>query len=453
MDKAGKSFSVIVAVALVLSLAMTAALCLPQPVNAAEFHVTTAAEFQDALNNASNNGEDDTIYLAAGTYEGNFVYAPGDGKPLIIKGEAGTTAQDVILDGGGDGRVLDLSGSSEGGSVSIEGVTLQNGSGGGTGGNGLYVWCENASLDITLDRVLIQYNSTEYAGGGIRLGTYENGAIHMKVCDSVIRYNQSRGSSTGGQGWGGGIFARSCEGNSTIDLLIVNSLIYENQANGNGAGIDIWACEVGDNNVTRAVVINSTITDNVANMHGTTGSRFGGIRVCASAGNGAIASLDLYNTILYGNTALGGEAGEDLFVTRAEPGSARADAYYSDIEDVHCFGTASYNPVNVISADPAFVDPASGDYHLSAGSPCIDTGTATVPDPPGLPATDIESNPRVWGAAPDMGAYEAWDPWVYDVNPKDGIIQKMEAIQAVIDYFDGVITKMQAIEVVMLYFT
>ncbi len=45
-----------------------------------------------------------------------------------------------------------------------------------------------------------------------------------------------------------------------------------------------------------------------------------------------------------------------------------------------------------------------------------------------------------------------WDPLIYDVNPKNGEIEKMEAIQAVKDYFDGVITKMQAIEVVRLYF-
>ena len=45
-----------------------------------------------------------------------------------------------------------------------------------------------------------------------------------------------------------------------------------------------------------------------------------------------------------------------------------------------------------------------------------------------------------------------WDPWAYDENPKDGIIQKMEAIHAIQDYFSGKISKMQAIQVVMLYF-
>ena len=44
-----------------------------------------------------------------------------------------------------------------------------------------------------------------------------------------------------------------------------------------------------------------------------------------------------------------------------------------------------------------------------------------------------------------------WDPWAYDGN-SDGIIQKMEAIQAIMDYFSLKITKAQAIEVIMLYF-
>jgi len=53
-------------------------------------------------------------------------------------------------------------------------------------------------------------------------------------------------------------------------------------------------------------------------------------------------------------------------------------------------------------------------------------------------------------AAPSASA-EGWDPWEYDTD-SDDIIQKTEAIQAVMDYFDGDITKAQAIEVIMLYF-
>lgn len=48
-------------------------------------------------------------------------------------------------------------------------------------------------------------------------------------------------------------------------------------------------------------------------------------------------------------------------------------------------------------------------------------------------------------------ALAEWNPWVYDEN-KDGEIQKIEAVRAVMDYFDGTITKDQALEVIALYF-
>jgi uncharacterized repeat protein (TIGR01451 family) len=54
-----------------------------------------------------------------------------------------------------------------------------------------------------------------------------------------------------------------------------------------------------------------------------------------------------------------------------------------------------------ISADPMWVDPANGDYHLAADSPCIDTG-----DLYGYPPTDFEGDPRPQGAAPDIGIDE-----------------------------------------------
>ncbi|MCA9428078.1 MAG: hypothetical protein KC994_23570, partial [Candidatus Omnitrophica bacterium] len=52
-----------------------------------------------------------------------------------------------------------------------------------------------------------------------------------------------------------------------------------------------------------------------------------------------------------------------------------------------------------IDADPLFVDPENGDFHLQAASPCIDAGTDT-----GL-TTDFDGNPRPIGRF-DMGAFE-----------------------------------------------
>jgi hypothetical protein len=57
-----------------------------------------------------------------------------------------------------------------------------------------------------------------------------------------------------------------------------------------------------------------------------------------------------------------------------------------------------------ISRDPAFVAPAwgrTGDYHLKAGSPCVDKGTAT-----GAAAIDLDGAARPAGGGIDMGCYE-----------------------------------------------
>jgi len=59
------------------------------------------------------------------------------------------------------------------------------------------------------------------------------------------------------------------------------------------------------------------------------------------------------------------------------------------------------------SADNLTVDPQlDSDYRpIEPGSPAINSGTGSVPG--GLPATDIEGNPRDIGGIPDRGAYES----------------------------------------------
>ena len=67
------------------------------------------------------------------------------------------------------------------------------------------------------------------------------------------------------------------------------------------------------------------------------------------------------------------------------------------------------DPSNLDNEDPLFV--GSGDYHLTAPSPCINTGDNNAPD---LPTTDKDGNPRIIGGTVDMGAYEG----AYRLAPK-----------------------------------
>jgi hypothetical protein len=61
---------------------------------------------------------------------------------------------------------------------------------------------------------------------------------------------------------------------------------------------------------------------------------------------------------------------------------------------------ATAGPLASVKADPKFVNPAGGDFHLQAGSPAIDKGTTNTL------RTDRDGTPRPMGAAFDIGAYE-----------------------------------------------
>ena len=97
-------------------------------------------------------------------------------------------------------------------------------------------------------------------------------------------------------------------------------------------------------------------------------------------GDLAAGQVDITNSILWGN-------GDDLL---------NAEATYSNIED----GDPG---AGNISADPLFVDPAEGDFHLSPGSPCLDLGSNAAT---GLPDIDYDGDPRVINDVVDMGADE-----------------------------------------------
>jgi sulfatase modifying factor 1 len=72
-----------------------------------------------------------------------------------------------------------------------------------------------------------------------------------------------------------------------------------------------------------------------------------------------------------------------------------------------------------ITNEPAFVDPANGDFHLRPGSPCIDAGT----DLSTVVTNDLDGNPRPLDGngdgivAFDMGAYE----FVRELTPCEAV--------------------------------
>jgi hypothetical protein len=136
---------------------------------------------------------------------------------------------------------------------------------------------------------------------------------------------------------------------------------------GNGEGLLLLGLQ--PLNVT---LVNSTIVSNTD----------GGIECVGSEMTGTLANL-----ILWGNE-------DDL-------DCSTLDLAYSDVED-----TGDTGP-GVIHQDPLFVDAADDDYHLQAGSPCIDAG-ATPLTYTFVPGDDWDGDLRPGGNGYDMGADEHW---------------------------------------------
>ena len=130
----------------------------------------------------------------------------------------------------------------------------------------------------------------------------------------------------------------------------------------------------------------------------------------------------------------------DLGWTGGDPDAGNTVTY-----DVY-FGASSPPPFKETigpypaAQSPITCDPGALSYNTKYYWYVVATDNLSASTPAPLPGD-------VW----DFTTAGEWAPWAYDGN-SDGVIQKTEAIQAIMDYFSQEITKAQAIEVIMLYF-
>jgi len=202
---------------------------------------------------------------------------------------------------------------------------------------------------------IIEDNEAFYAGGGV----YVSANGRSTVSDNVIRHNHS-----GGWG-GGGINLWSATWMYGTFSYVHNNLIVENSASDAGGGIY--------SRYDASRIYNNTITGNQA-------SRGGGVYVLTFD----YLPPFLTNTVLWDNSA---SLGQEIYLDPAAGSEAVVE--YCDVE-------GNWPGTGNIDGDPLFAGPGSGNYKLSAGSPCIDRGDPSYSVPPG------------GGCRIDMGAYEFW---------------------------------------------
>ena len=305
-------------------------------------------------------------------------------------GAANTIIQAAQNPGGVTHRVFNLTS----GSVSISGVTIQNGTAAFEGGGILN------SGTLTLNNGTVSGNTATGRGGGI---AGPNGTLTLN--NSTVSGNTVNDS-------GGGI-------NLLFGMVTLNNSTVSGNTAGDGGGI----VNTGLLNLT-----NSTVSGNTASQGG------GGI-------NHALGTLDLNNnggginigggTVSFKNTIIAGNnatnAGPDCF------GTLTSQGYNLIGNNSGC--TFSLATGDLVGTPGTPVDPLLGPlqdnggstftHALLAGSPAINSGDDTA-----APATDQRGVARPQGAASDIGAYEFEPPPntapvatgdAYNIN-EDGIL-------------------------------
>jgi parallel beta-helix repeat protein len=301
---------------------------------------------QQAIDAAANG---DTVLVAPGTYHENISF---NGKAITVKSSSGAPA--TVISGLGNDSAVTFA-ANEGPNSILDGFTVRGGS--ALDGGGIFI---SSSSPTVRSNVITQNFATH--GGGIAV----TGSGSPLVTGNLISNNSASDD-------GGGIAVFNI---SSTTGVIANNVIADNSAN-RGPGIYLSASErtphLQNNTIINSVFLNASVATLMEN------------NIIFVAGNtpplvcGPLGTPTLIDNILFAaDGTSNGELCPDLIGRSGN-----------------------------ISADPLFVNPGRGDYHLAADSPAWNSGDSTAQ---GLPATDFDGNPRIQGPAVDRGAFEEANP-------------------------------------------
>lgn len=405
----------------------------------ATFNVSTTPEFRQALLDAAQNGQDDTIILADGTYkttddgQGTFIFLDNEEYALTLKGSG---MDKVILSGDNVHKTLDIRSSSFSAELFLEYISIKYSIEAGLNTNLCDVnisnvkisnnkgvgFSSNCSGGTNIENSIISYNSE--GGIGERINTIRNSTVTynrgtnyggLYSVDTLINStvsNNSATNGTGGIGQANNIInstvsynsgnRAACEGSCSYMFsasggvsranYIENSIISFNSSSGDmfaSAGVD-----------SSATIINSKITNNHCTNTSYQGCAVGFSNnitnsIIANNTSGIGSSSRITNSIFINNT-------KDIFSSSSQIITLQNN--YIDENNIDNDYVLSLNNI-YDGINLGFVDQANGNYHLTAPSDLIDAGTTDV-DGVTLPATDLDGNARIVGSSIDIGPYE-----------------------------------------------
>lgn len=325
----------------------------------------------------------DQIWVAEGTY-----------KPTVEHGGAGSRFQSfqmknaVAIYGGFDPPVDDLWQDRDW----VRNVTILSGDIGSQGDpadNSYHVFYHPGELALDGTAVLDGFtvtggnadgDSSDRWGGGMKnvessptvtnctfsgnMAEYGGGMLNHTSSPTVTNCTFSGNSST----WFGGGMLNMYSSSPTVTNCIFSG---NSSVQSHGGGM----CNVGSS----PLVTNCAFSTNLAAEGGAMSNTFG-------------SAPSVTNSILWGDSL------PEILNEESEP-----VVTHSDVQ-------GGYDGIGNIDADPHFLDPGPGNYHLRPGSPCIDVGDN---DAPSLPVYDFEGDDRILDgngdgtAIVDMGVDEA----------------------------------------------
>ncbi|ENO12325.1 hypothetical protein MBGDC06_00021 [Thermoplasmatales archaeon SCGC AB-539-C06] len=365
------------------------------------------SKIQDAIDDAESGG---IVYVYEGTYYENLYFPWG-----VVLYLCGSDADEVIIDGGNNGPVLEIDYGDTSSSyiewptetkytLLIDGITFTHGSGLKSDFPGMYDMFDN-----------------KYIGGAIVIS-----GTAAKISNCTFRDNIAD--------YGGGIFNCGTSIGNWRGVTVENCKFYNNKARKDGGCIY-------SNDDSEMIIANCIFQQKSTSL--------------GCDGNGAGVYLTgqeiLYNCIFYGLSA-GSYGGGIYYNHRVNPNDRALilnSIFWYNVPDDIAYNYHSERPLVsncviqggeydfdmsylfglMIIEDPKFVDPNNGDFHIESNSPCIDQGLKT-----GYwdechcyrwwTGQDFEGDDRIvdgdldGASAPDIGPDEfSWKIEDFNLNP------------------------------------
>jgi hypothetical protein len=386
---------------------------------------TAATVIQDAID-ASTDG--DLVLVTNGNYSagGYVVYGSLMNRVAInkavtvqsINGPAATSVYGTFYVGPSAVRCVYMTTNSAligftvtQGATLISGDFLREESGGG-------IWCEDSSA--TISNCIIRLNNSYMSGGGVVNGT---------LVDCTITGNTASKSGSL-SGFGGGAL------NSTLNRCFISG---NSAVKGAGAAYStLNYCTISNNAATAPVgdytqtggggllagIANSClITRNSAYVGGGfyglgLGSPDGVLNNCLVLSNyvnypgggcGGTYVGTVNNCTIVGNS--GGQSAGALFgaLNNCIVYNNWGSNFNGSFLNYCCTTPMPTDGLGNFTSAPLFANPASGDFHLNAASPCINVGNNSSM----TNSTDLDGNSRIVAGSVDLGAYEVQLPIHY----------------------------------------